>query len=294
MLKAYFDESGIHSDSHICVVAGFVLSSKWAVAMSNEWQNNVLYKYRIPYFHAKEFAQRQGPFRGWSDKQLRDFSIDAIAVISTCLNPLDSSAVIATALTSKSFLALSVDQRRWLTGGQYVDSGDGDRKKWKKQGAPTKPYFLLFQQAVLDAVKLTQDTDFHGRGLGTGDHVHFIFDQQTEYEPTARAVFRAMKRMPISVRDRMGDIVFSSKMREIPLQVADFFAYESFAYLCLRETTGKDALTNQAYRLFETIWHRQLRSTFINDKIWGQLLTYCPMKPKERFVLPDPRLNVGP
>jgi hypothetical protein len=67
MLKAYFDESGIHGGSPTCVVAGFVVSAKNGRNLIHDWQTELLYKHSVPYFHAKEFAQRTGPFRGWSD-----------------------------------------------------------------------------------------------------------------------------------------------------------------------------------------------------------------------------------
>jgi Protein of unknown function (DUF3800) len=289
MLKAYFDESGIHGDSSICVVAGFALSASRAWSLSTDWQNSLLFKYRIPYFHAKEFAQRRGPFEGWSNNKIRDFSIDAIGIINISLSTLKSEAIIAAALTSKDFMQLSIDERRWLTGGQYVLSENTNTKKWKKQGAPTKPYFLLFQQAVLDAVKVTQDKNFQGDGLGTGEIVHFIFDQQHEYESSARAVFRAMKQMPISVKDRIGDVVFSSKLRAIPLQVADFIAYESFCYLNRREVDSVDVITNQAERLFNSAWWNRCRSVFIDKTVLQQLLSHCPLQPRQRFIPPDPR-----
>ena len=285
MLKAYFDESGIHNGSPICVVAGFVLSSQRARLLSDKWQSNLLYQWRIPYFHAKEFSQRTGPFKGWRDVQVRDFSIAAIAIINEAFSIVDVGVSIGAALVAKDFFALTTDERRWLTGGQYVLSRNADQKKWKKQGVPTKPYFLLFQHAVLDAVKLTADRTYQGDVLDTGDMVHFIFDQQKEYEVSARSVFRAMKQMPLSIRNRIGDVVFSSKLRATPLQVADFMAYESYCYLRDRELSGKDVISRQAGRLLSR-WDR--RYVFINEPILKGLLYHCPMAPHKIFVPPDP------
>jgi len=183
MLKAYFDESGIHAGAPVCVVCGLVLPAQRAAWLSRDWQNEVLFKHRVPYFHAKEFAQRSGPFRGWKDAAIRDFAIDALATINAACS-LDELRVGA-AIFSRDFHCLSIDERRWLTGGQFVLSGT--TRKWRKMGAPSKPYFLLFQQTMLDAVKHTQDKDCTGRALETGEVVHFVFDRQEEYEPTARA-----------------------------------------------------------------------------------------------------------
>lgn len=194
--------------------------------------------------------------------------------------------MIGAALVSKDFFALSMDERRWLTGGSFVLSGNNGARKWKRQGAPTKPYFLLFQQAVLDAVKSTANKDFRGRSLGTGEVVHFIFDHQNEYEKGATAVFRAMKQLPISVTDRIGDVVFSEKTRAVPLQIADFLAYESFSYLNRREIDGEDRMTNQEARLFATVWSRQRRAVFIDKEILQKMLLVCPLLPNQGFIPP--------
>jgi hypothetical protein len=179
------------------------------------------------------------------EKQRSRFEIDALGAINATLS-LDFG-LVGVAINTKDFFALSLDERRWLTGG-YMSQA----RRWKKQGAPNKPYFLAFQQAVMDAVKFTQDRDIGGVHLGIGEPVHFVFDQQHEYESSARATFNALKRAPSSVKERIGDIVFTSKLRAIPLQVADFIAYESFCYLVNRIVRKQEKLRSEhvSRRLF--------------------------------------------
>ncbi len=292
MLKGYFDESGIHSGSPMCVVTGFVLPARHCSALSRTWQDDVLFKHRIPFFHAKDFAKRSGPFRGWDDRRCGKFSIDALAAINAAFQTDDT--IIGAAINASDFSSLSVDERLWLTGGQFVLSEQSGTRKWRKQGAPSKPYFVVFRQAVLDAVKFTQDKDVGGRYLGTGEMVHFVFDQQREYESSARAIFNVLKRSRLSVRGRIGDVVFTSKLRAIPLQVADFMAYESFCYLCHRELHGEERLSQNAKRLLERRWSQRL--VYIDRRELARLLVHSPLTPNKFFLPPDPvdtRVQLG-
>jgi hypothetical protein len=299
MLKAYFDESGIHTGAPVCVVAGFVATTRCCNDLAWNW-HGLLKKYDLEFFHAREYAKHSGPFRegpphlyrtareifahhppNWDTDCRRQFETDAIAVIYGSLDRSDPLILVGAAINTRDFLALSVDHRRWLTGG-YMSRA----KRWKRQGAPTKPYFLAFQQAVLDAVKFSQHYDSSGRHLGTGDIVHFVFDQQFEYERSARAIFNAMKRSPLSVKDRIGDVVFSSKARALPLQVADFIAYESFCFLVERINRNRDLMRRHAARrLFRM---SAMRSVYIGAKELKKLLHVCPPLPDSLFRLPDP------
>ena len=293
MLKAYFDESGIHAGSPVCIVAGFVLPSERADILEREWQSRLLSKYRIAYFHAKEFEARSGPFKGWSDDKAFSFQDRAAKLVSDVMsNWEEPHLIVGSAVVTKDFLSLPIEERRWLTGGTFVESSKVPRK-WKKQGAPTKPYFLAFQQAVLDAAKFTTvDTSSYHRA-DPDQIVHFIFDRQNEYEATATAVFGAMKRMPLSIRGKCGDVVFSDKTRAIALQAADFMAYESFFYLRDRIRKGIDEIDEHAATLLGFSQYPSLlsrgRQVFIDGPVLQRLLESSPLRAGHRFVLPDPR-----
>jgi hypothetical protein len=60
MLKAYFDESGIHGGSPTCVVAGFVVSAKNGRNLIHDWQQScftsTLYRTSTPRSLRKEQA----------------------------------------------------------------------------------------------------------------------------------------------------------------------------------------------------------------------------------------------
>jgi hypothetical protein len=140
LFEAYMDESGIHAGSRVCVVAGFVAPNHVCADLEIKWRT-VLRKFGVKYFHAKEFAAiDSGQFFGWRAERKQRFISDALGTIldafyvRTALKwpPLS----IAVAIHADDFSALSLDERRWLTGGSLARS---EKLKWKSPGAPTKP-----------------------------------------------------------------------------------------------------------------------------------------------------------
>ena len=271
-------------------MAGFVLSESVASLLSERW-SALLSKYDLAYFHAKDFAALSGPFRGWHRNRVPAFGSNATDLISNIFSySKHPSMRIGAAVSSNDFLSLSVDERRWLTGGSFT-FGNGGVRKWKRQGAPSKPYFLAFQQAVLDATKFTTvDTGtMLISQVDTKAKVDFIFDQQREYESTATAVFHAMKEMPLSIKGRVGNITFASKMKSVPLQVADFMAYEAYSYLRSRDILGQDKPSGQAAAILNDLLGFNTRHVYIDKTVLSRLLSYSPMSPNSFFVPPDPR-----
>jgi hypothetical protein len=65
MLSAYFDESGTHRGSPICVVAGLVASPSQWERLTASWQK-VLDSASITDFHSSDCAKGYGAFKGWS------------------------------------------------------------------------------------------------------------------------------------------------------------------------------------------------------------------------------------
>ena len=290
MLNAYFDESRIHEGSHICVVAGLVLADSAARVLSEKW-SELLSDHDLTHFHAKNFAALSGPFRGWHRNRTPAFSQNATELINGALGYSGSPAMrIAVGISSTDFFRLPADERRWLTGGTFAEGKNGLRK-WKRQGAPSKPYFLAFQQAVLDATKLTTvDTGAQLIShVDTNEKVDFIFDRQSEYEATALGVYRAMKEMPLSIKGRVGNITFESKTKSVLLQIADFMAYEAYSYLRSREVLSLDRPSQQASAVLTDALGFNTRHVYIDSKALSRLLLHSPLTPNRVFVPPDPR-----
>jgi hypothetical protein len=277
------DESGIHEGSHICVVAGFIAPLTLCRALEAKWRT-VLNIYGIKFFHAKEFANGSGQFLGWKNDRKQKFLQDALGTIIDGFyltgpqkrRPLS----IAIAIHISDFKALSIDQRRWLTGGLLAKS---ENVKWKTSGAPNKPYFLAFQQCVIDAIR-----------FGLKEHserAHFVFDRQSEFERSALSLCDAMRSQHKDIGSKMGEIVFSSKETAILLQVADFMAYEAYQHK-IRELKYKrpQPLSDNAHILFND-WNAKRRLISIDGKQLDALLNECPMRPGQRFRWPNESLH---
>lgn len=80
MFTAYYDESGTHQGSPITVLAGFIgRSLEWA-DFDREWRK-VLVKHDLRFVRAKQLFHRQGPYRGWPQKQLDHLKADLLYVL---------------------------------------------------------------------------------------------------------------------------------------------------------------------------------------------------------------------
>ena len=95
-----------------------------------------------------------------------------------------------------------------------------------------------------------------------------------------------MKRSQLSIQSQIGTIAFSPKTLAVPLQVADFMAYESFCYLVKRETRGQEAYSLQQRKLLGRNFQRLV---YLDGDALNKLLANCPMKPNAFFRPPDPR-----
>lgn len=153
LFKAYMDESGIHGDSKICVVAGFVAPMLICTSLEREWRK-LLKAFKLSFFHAKDFSSISLPGTPWLPVDARqkprskeEFVRSATGIITSELwkdeRGKQRAFAVAAAVHIDDFKARSTDERRWLTGGVLAK---GANHKWKSMGAPTKPYFLAFQQ----------------------------------------------------------------------------------------------------------------------------------------------------
>jgi len=266
LFKAYVDESGIHAGSTVCIVAGFVATLDCCRHLEAEWKR-LLHRRSVAYFHAKEFAATGGVFRGWDDSRKHRFISDAYLTINTAM-ALTPGTVIGAAIPTSDFFAMTIDQRRWFTGGTVRANG-----KWRESGSPKKPYFLPFQQCVMDAF-LAAD----------GKHIHFIFDQQKDFESTAKKLFGVIKSQHPDLGGRFGDIVYSSKLRAVPLQIADFIAYESYQFLVGRRPgmLARDRTMTSVLPIFQG----NNISTTIHGRDLSRMLSEQPIAHEKRFIWP--------
>lgn len=133
-MEVYADESGIHSDSTRCVVAGYTGGKNQWRAFEPQWKAT-LKEFGVPAHvgvHAKTFfkkskgGKRFGPYEGWSDAKADQFLERLITIIrSHRIYPVGGYLDIT------YFTSLSMNKRKWLTGGMY----DEQRRTWIKSDA---------------------------------------------------------------------------------------------------------------------------------------------------------------
>src|ERR1700675_2985295 len=149
MLKSYWDESGTHAGSPVCVMTGyFGGTNQWRI-FENRW-NAVLSREQIEEFHASEFwarnplGQRVGKYKEWNDARAERFLGDLIdAAPSVTIYP------VCCALGTTNWDKYSDDERKYFTGAIYRKS----TRKPRSTGAPNKPIFVCFQFCVYNAAK---------------------------------------------------------------------------------------------------------------------------------------------
>src|SRR5579872_1387810 len=73
-MLGYFDESGTHGvDSPVVIVAGFLATVEQWNAYERDL-GTLLSEYRVEKFHAKDFRQTKGDFKGWAGAKKAKFN----------------------------------------------------------------------------------------------------------------------------------------------------------------------------------------------------------------------------
>ena len=82
MLQAYFDESGIHKDAAVTMIAGYVATVEVWTAVEARWASELgkLSRYGVSWFHMVDCLHGKKPFRLIDEKRRREL-IDALSGI---------------------------------------------------------------------------------------------------------------------------------------------------------------------------------------------------------------------
>jgi hypothetical protein len=191
MLSAYFDESGTHQDSPVCVVAGLVASPKQWMRFTPAWQK-ILDDFDIPEFHMKHFAHSVGPFRGW-DQDRRDKLMRRLIPLIQRV----ASYRVWTAIVMEDYRGVFEDDDHLFSLCAF---GCASRLKWLARQRGDHFYIpYMFE---------------HG---GTGSSR--AFQSFNNLLARGRADFY-----------RMGPLSVGERRKSLPLQAADLHAYEVFKY----------------------------------------------------------------
>jgi hypothetical protein len=221
VILAYLDESGIHSDSKACVVAGFFGKKGPWRRFDTAWRT-ALKRFRVPAdkFHAKQLVKKQGFFKEWDDGRRSEFLASlAKAVAEFSIHP------VAYGIFTDDFLKFSLHERKFLTGAFW----DAEKKKYRTSGCPSKPYVVAFVEC-LNVV--TSNTTLGGRA-------HFYCGTDRALGEYASALFRLIKTRSAALNtDKLGTIGVAFAAEAPPLQAADLFSYLSYQHMLERRAAS--------------------------------------------------------
>jgi hypothetical protein len=188
MYKAYFDESGTHSESKTLVVSGWVSSDEQWLTFETQWRD-LLSDFGITTFHMRDFNHGLREFKSWKgDQSRRDtFTMRAVEIIRKNVRRGFASAVITDAyqkVNMKYFLREYLGSPYALAALTCVNKG----RQWLSRLKYESPIIYIFEDGA------------EGRGE--------VIDKMREAKwPTPE---------------------FRKKHECIQLQISDFAAYELF------------------------------------------------------------------
>lgn len=195
MLKTFMDETGIHDDSDMVAVAGYIARPKAWRAWTKDWNRA---KRPIDIFHATDCATFHGEFDGW-DKERRDPYVAQLLPII----PAHELAGI-------------------VIGIQLADLEIAFKELPELVEMFGTPYTACFQWAISIIMDITTE---HGKG----ERMAFVHEVN-DYKGECFKAFEYVKTYlnPHNIPMTMG---FGSKADYPPLQAADVLAYEGGKFL---------------------------------------------------------------
>lgn len=273
VLSAYFDESGIHDDAPLCVMAGFIGSLRQWQRVEAAYRRAAGADAYDPGLHASQFfvrtpeGQHGGPYKGWSNDR-------AEGLLESLVQAVDEAGVwpILAALDVEAFRAYSRAERQQLTGHYQAPAG-----KASLAGAPTKPYYLVLQSVVVQAAKRVTRPDLS---------VRFIFDLQQQFAAYGVNLYEYIKRVGLwgTPSRVLGDISFARRADALPLQAADLLAYLWYQ----RNVPQRRAAVQSDVEAIFNRWaatKNKLEGDFINKRTMDHLLGKGPIEESKTYLV---------
>jgi len=205
MFYCYFDESGIHGDAKIFVMAAYLAPQKEWIRFVPKW-SKVLSDNGISVFHANECNSNKKEFRKFKDRreERNQFVAELLRTIS------ERNRIIPFLV---GLVLEDLDE-------PFRDAAGMDE---------TSPYYLgmvsLLTQLGLWMSKMKYPQS---------EKVVCVFDRQNEFSKHAIRVFNKTLEQDWEGREHFSEIDFNSREKMIPLQAADALAYDSYREFCRR------------------------------------------------------------
>ena len=208
-LLAYLDDSGTHANkSPVCVAARYYGGVHYWKRFNLDWLCTVKNR-GLSEFHASRFwpamcSKPLGEYKGWSKDDCESFLTELLDIIRRYrIWPVGSAVV------SSDWNALTVHERRYVTGAIYKGG------EHKSGGAPNKPYFAAFLFAVQNIAAYCDD----------GHIVDFVVDESKALNNYSRDFFHRIKTSKFPHAGKLGTIQAADSRTQPGLQAADLLAY---------------------------------------------------------------------
>jgi hypothetical protein len=211
VLQGYFDDSGTHDGSRVVAIGGFIAREEQWQEFEREWKERVLSQCKV--FRMADLENGYGEFAGWP-KEKKHSLINTVTEIA-----------LRYAKHAVSGLVIAQDY-------------DEIVPQWaKKIEAFGDEYNFCFQMCIGQSM---QYVDLLDPLMPDEEKIAFMFEQQKKHEGITRDNYTLIKEFR-DPQNRMGAFGFGTKQDFHPLQLADFFAYESYKHLDnLVQKSGRD------------------------------------------------------
>lgn len=209
------DESGTHSGSAWCVIAGHRASPRQWKRFDADWRA-VLNLYGVSVFHSKEYFNRKviadpkrNPYLNWSEKRATSYFGDLLEVVRK-----HKIYPVGCAVDVRAFESYSYRERCVLAG--YIS------KASRRKSRDPVPYHLAFRLTLTDAIETA----------APNTELHIIIAEQTEYQQRAGEAYTLAKRWSLDRRvEQLKSFGMRNPKDEPALQVADLLAGRWYNFL---------------------------------------------------------------
>jgi hypothetical protein len=202
VLKGYFDDSGTHDGSKVVAIGGCVAREEQWALFEPEWRD-MLKHFGIDEYRSVDLQAFEGEFKGWDETKRRQLVAWAAKIGEQWAKAPFSS------------LLIRKDYEQVVPDWAKLTAAFGDE------------YNFCFQMTVGQVMAWM---GYLNPPMPQTDQIAFIFDQQPKKEGLTRFSYDQIKKFR-DPHDRMGAFGFVSSKRFVPLQFADFIAYESYKEL---------------------------------------------------------------
>ncbi len=236
VLKAFFDESGLHS-TNAFAMAGYLAPEKEWEKLEGRWR--ALLK-RPLHFENPKLTQKRAAIVGRPLEFLHSTEMEGLGkgrfralgqrnrdrLINESVTTIVESGIvgIASAIILPEYYRLDETTRKAM----------GD------------PYMLCFQHVITQVTKAAQMFI----GEDHSEDIAYIFEQQPQWQMEANRMWVRSLELGYKKKYRLGSITFGDKAQFIPLQAADRNAFETFQHF---DNPNRRAIWN---RLKDSDHHR--------------------------------------